>query len=510
MVKGWLISAIGLLGGILALAGLIFSQWAPSQIWVATICEVLAIFCLTLYLARNWERLKSFSTQRSTRMGANSLLAILLLVGILAIINFLADRHGGRWDLSESQHFSLAPQTYRVLGELDRDIKVTVFSHSRSPGFGAYRDLLESYTHGNSRISVDFVDPESRPQLAREYHITQLDTAVFQSGSQTIHITKPTEVELTSALIRVTRGTKKRILFLQGHGEREIDNRERDGFSLVQEALLKQGYEVDRVSLLQERAIPEGTAVLVIAGPRHSISSPELERITEFLNAGGQALLLVDPETTTGLETLTAQWGVTLGPGIIVDQLDRMPRGSPTALRVRRFTDHEITRDFTEPVIFPVARMLTFDGVAGQGREFTPLAHTSEKSWAERNFDDKNPVFNENEDIPGPLILAAILESKDSLKNGPISQGSLAILGNSTFASNAYLKFPGNTDFFLNTIAWLAGEKALVSITPKNSVLRPFIPNPTQEHMLLAIQVFSVPMLLALLGYTIWRRRNRL
>lgn len=510
MVKGWLISVIGLLGGILALAGMAFSQQMPNKIWVATICEILAIFFLAIYLAKNWGRLKFFSTQRSTRLGANSIFSILLFVGILAIINFLAIQHGERWDLSETKIFSLAPQTYRVLGELNQDIKITVFSHSRSPGFHSYHDLLESYAHGNHRISVDFVDPESRPQLARKHHITKLDTAVFQSSSQTIHINKPTEAEITSALIRVTRGTKKRIIFLQGHGERNIDNQNRDGFSLAQEALIKQGYEVNQVSLLQEEFTHEGKAVLVIAGPRHSISSTELEQISKFLNAGGRILLLIDPQTTTGLEKLTAQWGVTLGSGIIVDQLDRIPRGSPTALRVRRFTSHEITSDFTQPVIFPVARMIAFDEATGQGWKFTPLAHTSEKSWAERSLDDKNPVFNEKKDIRGPLTIAGILELKDPLKNNRISQGSLAILGNSTFASNAYLKFPGNTDFFLNTIAWLAEEKTLVSITSKDSALRPFIPSAAQEHMLLAIQVFSVPILLVLLGYATWRRRKLL
>ena len=84
------------------------------------------------------------------------------------------------------------------------------------------------------------------------------------------------------------------------------------------------------------------------------------------------------------------------------------------------------------------------------------------------------------------------------------------IIGNSAFASNAYAKFPGNTDFLLNAIAWLTQEDALMSISAKDPTFEPFIPNPTQEHMLLAIQVFSVPLLLLFLGITIWRRRSQL
>ena len=90
------------------------------------------------------------------------------------------------------------------------------------------------------------------------------------------------------------------------------------------------------------------------------------------------------------------------------------------------------------------------------------------------------------------------------------SHPSVVIIGNSALASNAYAKFPGNTDFLLNTVAWLTQEDALISISVKDPTFEPFIPNPTQEHMLLAIQVFSLPLLLSLLGITICRRRSQL
>ena len=86
----------------------------------------------------------------------------------------------------------------------------------------------------------------------------------------------------------------------------------------------------------------------------------------------------------------------------------------------------------------------------------------------------------------------------------------MVVIGNSAFASNTYLQFPGNTDFLSNTIAWLADENTLISVSPKESAFPPFIPNPTQEHMLFAVQVFSVPFLMLLSGLMVWRRRSRL
>ncbi|NJL16392.1 MAG: hypothetical protein HC938_03540 [Nitrospira sp.] len=70
--------------------------------------------------------------------------------------------------------------------------------------------------------------------------------------------------------------------------------------------------------------------------------------------------------------------------------------------------------------------------------------------------------------------------------------------------------FPGNSDFFLHTMGWLAEERDLISIAPKEPVLRPFTPNPTQERTLIYIQVVFLPLLTLLTGIIMWRKRRRL
>ena len=193
----------------------------------------------------------------------------------------------------------------------------------------------------------------------------------------------------------------------------------------------------------------------------------------------------------------------------IVDPEDRISQGSPTALLVRRFTKHAITNGFTAPLLLPVSQDISFDQTQALQWSFTSLTQSSEESWAETDFSLTDPEFQVGEDRKGPFSLAAALEFSDRANHGS-SHPSTVIIGNSAFASNAYAKFPGNTDFLLNAVAWLTQEDALMSISAKDPTFEPFIPNPTQEHMLLAIQVFSVPLLLLFLGITIWRRRSQL
>jgi len=500
---------LGIIGILLSVAGLVGYSLRPDWLWPVTIAEGLGLLCLMLFFIFHFEAVKAFSARRSTHMGANSILMILLVVAILVIVNFLASRHSMRWDLSENQNFTLAPQTHRVLRNLPHDVKVTVFTREKDPGYQGYKERLESYRQAATKLTVEFVDPERQPKIAQNYGIFRTDTAVFESHGQTIRVTSPSEVELTGALLRISKDAKKRIVFLEGHSERSLEDKERNGLSSAKEALTKQGYDIGTISLLKETAVPENTSVLVIAGPQRQVTKDEQDRIQAYVDKGGHLLLMVDPDTQTELGPLLAHYGLGLGAGVLVDLQDRLAQGDLTALLVRTFTEHDITQDLTSAVLFPLSRHLTFDEQAGKDWDYVPLARTSANSWAEMNLQGRVVSLDEGEDIKGPLPMAAALAPKKEPEEGT-SRPAIVVVGNSTFATNAFFNFPGNSDFFLRTAGWLAEERDLISIAPKEPALRPFIPNPTQERTLLYIQVLFLPIMTFVTGIMVWRKRRRL
>ncbi len=498
---------LGVVGMALALAGAVGYSLAPTKLWLVTLMEGAALLCLLLFAIVHFSQLKAFSSRRSTRMGANSLLMSLLFVSILAIVNFLAARHSIRWDLSENQNFSLAPQTYRVLRNLPREVLVTVFTREKDPGYQSYKERLDSYRQASPKITVEFVDPERQPKIAQNYGINRTDTAVFESAGHTVRVTSPSEVELTGALIRVTQDRQKQVLFLEGHGEPSLDDRERTGLSVAKDILLKQGYNVGTLSLLKEAAVPDQTAILVVAGPRRPVTTEEQERIHTYVEKGGHLLLLIDPDTQAGLNPLLTQWGLGVGPGVLVDLQDRLAQGDLTSLLVRTFTEHEITQDLSAAVLFPLARHITFDEQTGKAWDYVPLARTSPNSWAETDIKGRVVNLDEKEDIKGPLPMAAAISPKVPPEEGK-PRPAVVVIGNSTFATNAFMNFPGNSDFFLHAAAWLAEERNMMSLVPKDSALRPFTPNPLQERALLYLQVILLPVAMFVAGILVWRKRR--
>ncbi|HEX9154678.1 MAG TPA: hypothetical protein VF819_03885, partial [Nitrospira sp.] len=160
-------------------------------------------------------------------------------------------------------------------------------------------------------------------------------------------------------------------------------------------------------------------------------------------------------------------------------------------------------------VLFPLSRHLTFDEQVGKDWDFVPLARTSPNSWAETDLRGRVVNLDEKEDVKGPLPMAAALSPKSPPAEGK-PRPAIVVIGNSTFATNAFLNFPGNSDFFLHTAGWLAEERDLIAIGPKEEALRPFTPNPLQERTLLYLQVVLLPALTIIAGIMVWRKRRRL
>ncbi|NES95377.1 MAG: ABC transporter, partial [Desertifilum sp. SIO1I2] len=105
-------------------AGIISAAWIPLPL--ALILGGLAI--LSVWLVYQISTLQRFWKQRSTEAGTNALISTLSVILILGLINFLGVRYLARFDLTETQIFTLAPQTQEILRTLDRPVKAFIFT----------------------------------------------------------------------------------------------------------------------------------------------------------------------------------------------------------------------------------------------------------------------------------------------------------------------------------------------------------------------------------------------
>lgn len=77
---------------------------------------------------------------RQTRYTAYATLYIVIIIGVLTLVNFLANRHNKSYDSTANKRFSLSDQTEKVVKNLKQD--VTISYYDVSSRFASAQDLL--------------------------------------------------------------------------------------------------------------------------------------------------------------------------------------------------------------------------------------------------------------------------------------------------------------------------------------------------------------------------------
>ncbi len=516
--------------GLLLLVGaaLYYSVTDVWDKWALGLAIAGGLFFI-LGTAANYRQIIQSLGKRSTKYASNYIFSVLLVVAIVAGLNFVGQRHVKRFDLTAEGTYSLAPQTLQVLDKLDRDLEIQAFF----PGgdYPRLRDLLVNYKARNRKVKYEFIDPDRQPDVAKLNDVTvygtfsnpftgsqlKFGTVVLRYGDKKEKIEKRSEEvredDLTNAIIKVQRSGVKKVYFVEGHGEKDINDNERGGYAAAKKALEDQAFKVETVNLAREGKVPLDAKVVVMAGPTTEPFSQEMQFVTDFMNTGGGFLLMVDPSPSPGLETFAKAWGVNVRNDVVLDVsgAGRLMGASPTIPLVLQYESHRITDRFRSMTFFPYSRSLEPSTDSVSGITVEPLFKTNPNSWGETDIKSGEASFSEGTDIQGPLTLALVVskEVKPASDNAPALKARMVIVGDSDFAVNAYFPSQGNGNLFLNMVSWLGEEEDLISIRPKAPQDRRVILTQSQQSMLRLLIVFVLPAIVLVSGIVVWTRRRR-
>ena len=508
-----LLQISGIIGLVLVAFGLIALAVTENPFDPYVLAHlVLGVVCLVAYLVTQGKNFLASFGKRSTKYGVNAAVYTLVFIGVLVVLNVLSTKYNYRWDLTESGAYSLSPQTLKLLGGLKQDLVVTGFFEKGENPRAA--DLVKSYTYQSPKVKFTSVDPDRHPELVKQYKVQQLNTLHIAYGSESTNVTDPSEESVTNAIIKLTKATKKNVLFLTGHGEPKLDDRENTGgYAAAKGALENENYLVKDILLSTQPKVPDDTSLLIIAAPEKPLDQHENEAIDAYLKNGGRILVMMPTAPNDGgLKALLKNWGVEVGDDIVVDQQIRLFQG-PT-LGVEPIADtyngtHPITRDFKERTIFPLVRSV--EPVKGGSADAVSLVQTSDTSWAEK---DVAGVFKQGraalgpDDKKGPISIA-VAATANLKKLGVEKPGDVKVVavGTAAFANNRYINIFFNRDFFLNAANWLVGQEEMISIRSR-SIRSSRVQLTDRESAAIFYFSFLVPELLLLAGLAVWWRRR--
>ncbi|MBI2954496.1 MAG: GldG family protein [Chloroflexi bacterium] len=456
---------------------------------------------------------------RSARYGSNTFAMIVIFLAIVGLANFYSANHSLRWDLTENKAFTLSSQTTEILGKLQGPVKITAFYPAGSAP--ALEDLLKEYRRVSDKVDYQLVDPDRMPGIAREYNLQRYGTTVIEYQGKRQDIFGFGEQDLTSAILKTIQGTPKKLYFLAGHGEINIESFEGTGGDQAKAALKAENYEVATLNLATAGSVPQDAAVLVIAGAKSQLLDDETRAIKEYLQSGGKAFVMVDPQGSSSVSDILKDWGVEVGTGVVIDPMSSLAN-QPQVPVVMQYDYSQITKDMVQMTLFPLATSVTAKSSVPRGVSALPLFESTENSWLET--DTKTIQFDDGKDARGPLTMALTLQDQDmgsdNAGNPEVqpaagedqkrSKMRMVVVGNSIFASNDLMQNPalGNRDLFVNATNWLAEEEGLISIRAKEPTSREILLTGIQESFVLFSSAIFLPFaVLVAGGYVWWRRR---
>jgi ABC-type uncharacterized transport system involved in gliding motility auxiliary subunit len=436
----------------------------------------------------------------------NGFFVVLLLAAVLMLVR-LAQDYRLQWDLTQSGRHTVSKATRDVLAQMHGPVTITAYATEQDAELGDIRkiihDFVEPYRRAKPDLTLRIVDPREYPKLAAEAKVRVNGELVITYGDRSEHLTNLNEQALTNLLMRLSRGSERMVAALDGHGERRLTGSANHDLGDFGKQLESKGLRLGTVNLGIAQAVPDNTAVLVIASPQIDLLPGEVEKVKRFLERGGNLLWLIDQEPLHGLEPVAEYLSVVLSPGTVVDPAARQMGLPQTNAVVHGYGNHAIVRDFTLNAVFPFARQI---GVV-EGKEWRafPLIEVAPRGWLESGEANDAATFDRESDAAGPVTIGYALERSVEDRTQRV-----VVIGTAHFLANTYLGLAGNLDLGVNIVNWLVGDDDLITIQPRATVDSSLELGRVGLFVIAAGFLVLLPVAFLATGAVSWWRRRRL
>jgi gliding-associated putative ABC transporter substrate-binding component GldG len=500
----------------------------------------------------------------------NQFVNYLLLIGaIVIVLNIVSRNLFFRWDITDNRMYSLSESSREVIGKLQDRLMAKVYFSGDLPGNYAnsrryLQDLLEEYqAYSDGRFQFEFINPdhdEKAQQQARNYNIPPVQLQAIENDKMeiknvfmglvlqyndkketipVIQTTQGLEYNLTSSIKKISSAKLKHIGIISPENE-DITTQNLSRF-------LQQIYNLRAVSLASD--IPEDISTILMNGVTDSVKTEELYRLDQFLMRGGKLFLAQGAardflqqgfamDIKSNVYKFLENAGVKIAKELIIDQkcsqvqmqsqqgffTVRTAVDYPLLPLIQKFNKESIlTQKMTQARVFFVSEISPIGNAAIQ---FTPLMYTSDRTGSLQGpfyqiQPNQNPMMRM---FPFPSkAIAALVEGtvssffKDSVHFAtrpnfiPVTTSAqmIVITDNQFFNDKRAGGLQENTDFILNGVDYLTGDKELIQIRSRDILLRPLGElSDASRRTWKWLNVFLPAVLVILLGLYTWKRNR--
>lgn len=509
-MKKWYNVLLAIVTSILYLVVIALWISIPEELTLNLAVTVLAMVVTLVLIFLNRAPLSIYYQSHHFKKLQETIVFFGLLFCIFGVVNYWSYKHPKQLDLSVIKLNSLTDQTKNILKEMNEPLTFKMFA--RKNDSLAWMALLEFYRTEKNNIQIEKIDIDVRPDLVGDYHISDAATLVIEYKGKRQNVTERDELNITNALIKISRGSDPVVYFVQGHGEGDINSQENEGLKFIYETARNSALDIRQINLLSTQEIPYDAKALVLWGPKTALQPSEVDVIKRFLERKGNLMIALDPDLNgdnfENVRALMRNYKIIMRNDMIIDRKSFVNGSNGSIPLVDHFDNSiEITKNFKGQIFFPLVSSLEpipdeiLPGVKGVVKTITGSTPFPD-SWGETSLKEmaaQDMSFTTGADKPGPLFMTMSYESPDN---------RIVAFGNSTFVINAYSKFGANYTFFLNSLSWTVGEDRLISFNLPIVQSQPIFISAPQMGIIFYFSVLFSPLVLFGLAVYMYRRKR--
>lgn len=474
-------------------------------------------------------RIKESFKSKKFKYGGYATLMTAIVLAIMVAVNLVVDQIPWKLDLTQNQMFSLSDQTYKVLDNLQDDIKI-IGLYETGKEDQSVMEIIDRYAKRSKKVTFSTIDPERYPQLVMKYqkdgkslgvgslivesgdHFKLIDRYDLVNYSFSNSYNQPqaqslaVEQRLTGAILYVTSEQLPVVYTLVGHGEESIPYE-------IKNQLDIENYTIEELNLTTEDEVPEDAHSLLIISPKRDLTKDEEEKIRDYLSNQGRAMFFMKlmKEDLPNFQSLLKSYGVALQHTVVVEGDSKQHAGNPLWL-VPNMESHDIISPLKSGqmgMILPVSQGIEILDIKKRSIKVDPLLITSENSWGKTDM-EATTIEKEDGDLEGPFNIAVAI-TDEIYEDNTKKETKIVLVANADFlSSDLVAQIPGNSNFLLNGINWLQDREESISIRPK-SLRVPRLNISGQQQLIYAgIVVILIPLIILGSGLMVWLRRRHL
>jgi ABC-2 type transport system permease protein len=525
--------------GLVVALGVFFTQ--PTFSVVGWGGLGIAVLSLVAYVLMAPEQAKAALTGRTMRFGGTSLLVTIVLIFALVALYTLVRGLNARVDLTQRDTFSLTQESRQAITAMGADptvpqIKLYAFyDATRMADHDRDELLFEDFVStSGGKIAYEFIDPDRSPALADQMGITnsgQIFVArLDETGQPDVEngelVSFISQDGVTNAILKVSADGDFRAYFLRTEGGLDLVASSPDGMSTLNNVLTQQlDWTTRQVGLFDFMSDAGGVQlndpnidgeVVIIPGGSKPLTDEEVQILTDYLDNGGNLIILAGPSTNTDETSLSttpalndylwANFGLRFQDNIVIDQTQAWQ--TPLIPVATDFSlNHAITRSFPQRsgMAFELPHSIEVADPLPTGIEGRYLARSTAEAYAKTDYQAviNNDFERAGDEAVGPFVLAAVAENTTT-------GARVVLFGSTSIVRNAYAPIASlvNLDAIFNSIVWTTGFDEFFTQINIQSAQRPqdtpmFVDQQT-GGMISLVTTFLLPFGLLAIGFLVW------